>query len=102
MGTYHLAYKGGTMAATDAEREASMAAWGAFLGGLGDQLVDAGNPFGPAATVAPGGAISDGAPPVSPATRSSPPAACPTRRRPRRAARSCPRAAASRCTRSSP
>ena len=25
------------------------------------QLVDAGNPFGPAATVAPGGAISDGA-----------------------------------------
>ena len=61
MGTYHLAYKGGTMAETDAEREASMAAWGAFLGGLGDQLVDAGNPFGPASTVAPGGAVSEGA-----------------------------------------
>jgi len=61
MGTYHLAYKGGTMAETDAERDASMAAWGTFLGGLGEQLVDAGNPFGPATTVAPGGAVSDGA-----------------------------------------
>lgn len=61
MGTYHLAYKGGAMAETDAEREAAMAAWGTFLGGLGEQLVDAGNPFGPATTVAPGGTVSDGA-----------------------------------------
>jgi hypothetical protein len=61
MGTYHLAYKGGSMPETDAEREASMAAWGAFLGGLGEAVVDAGNPFGPATTVAPNGAVSDGA-----------------------------------------
>ncbi len=61
MGTYHLAYKGGGMPDTDADREAGMAAWGAFLGGLGSALVDAGNPFGPAMTVAPGGAVSEGA-----------------------------------------
>jgi hypothetical protein len=61
MGTYHLAYKGGTMAETDAERDEAMAAWGTFFGGLGDAIVDAGNPFGPAMTVAPSGAVSDGA-----------------------------------------
>lgn len=61
MGTYHLAYKGGSMPETDAEREASMAAWGTFLGGLGAAVVDAGNPFGPATTIASSGAVSDGA-----------------------------------------
>ncbi len=56
MAKYVLAYKGGTMAATEEEQQASMAAWGAFLGGLGDSLVDAGNPFGPSASVGSGGA----------------------------------------------
>jgi hypothetical protein len=51
MAKYVLAYQSGNMAETDAEREAAMAAWGAFLGGLGDSLVDAGNPFGPSASV---------------------------------------------------
>jgi hypothetical protein len=51
MAKYVLAYTGGNMAATDEERQAAMAAWGAFLGGLGDALVDAGNPFGPSTTV---------------------------------------------------
>ena len=46
MAKYVLAYTGGRMAATDEERQAAMAAWGAFLGGLGESLVDAGNPFG--------------------------------------------------------
>jgi len=55
MAKYVLAYKGGNMAATEEERTAAMAAWGAFLGGLGDALVDAGNPFGPSATVGNGG-----------------------------------------------
>jgi hypothetical protein len=55
MAKYVLAYKGGNMAATDEEREAAMAAWGAFLGGLGESLVDAGNPFGPSASVGSGG-----------------------------------------------
>ena len=56
MAKYVLAYKGGNMATTDEEQQASMAAWGAFLGGLGETLVDAGNPFGPSASVGNGGA----------------------------------------------
>ena len=56
MAKYVLAYKGGNMAATDEERQAAMAAWGAFLGGLGDALVDAGNPFGGSASLGDGSA----------------------------------------------
>lgn len=55
MAKYLFAYKGGQMAETDAEREALMAAWGAWLGGLGDALVDAGNPFGVSAEVTASG-----------------------------------------------
>ena len=58
MAKYVLAYKGGNVATTDEERQASMAAWGAFLGGLGDALVDAGNPFGPSASVGDGAAAN--------------------------------------------
>jgi hypothetical protein len=53
---YLLAYTGGGMAQTESEREAAMAAWGSWLGSLGDSLVDAGNPFGPS-----NAATSDGA-----------------------------------------
>lgn len=60
MANYLLAYKGGGMAQTDAEREASMAAWGGWLGGLGEALVDAGNPFGPAKSVSADGSVADG------------------------------------------
>jgi len=60
MANYLLAYTGGGMATTDAEREASMAAWGAWFGSLGPAIVDAGNPFGPAATVSSSGSVSDG------------------------------------------
>ena len=60
MTNYVLAYTGGGMAATDQEREATMAAWGAWFGTLGPAIVDAGNPFGPAATVSSSGSISDG------------------------------------------
>lgn len=62
MANYLLAYKGGGMAATDAEREAAMAAWGAWFGNLGAAVVDAGNPFGPSGTVSADGSVSDGAP----------------------------------------
>lgn len=55
MAKYVLVYKGGNMATTDEERQAAMAAWGGFLGGLGDSLVDAGNPFGPSAAVTASG-----------------------------------------------
>jgi hypothetical protein len=54
MGKYVLGYRGGKMAETDAEREAAMAAWGAWFGGLGDAVVDAGNPFGASTSVASG------------------------------------------------
>ncbi len=60
MANYLLAYKGGGMAESEPEREAAMAAWGGWLGGLGDALVDAGNPFGPSKSLAPDGAASDG------------------------------------------
>ena len=60
MGTYLLAYKGG-IPASEAERAASMAAWGAFVGGFGAAAVDAGNPFGEARTVDASRAVRDGA-----------------------------------------
>jgi hypothetical protein len=61
MANYLLAYKGGSMAATDEERKLAMAAWGAWFGGLGAAVVDPGNPFGPSATVAGDTSVSDGA-----------------------------------------
>ena len=62
MANYVLVYKGGSMAQTDAEREAAMAAWGAWFGGLGDAVVEPGNPFGPSASLNGGGGATDGAP----------------------------------------
>ena len=60
MGKYLLAYKGGGMATTDAEREAAMAAWGGWFGSLGQAVIDPGNPFVASAAVTPGGSVSDG------------------------------------------
>lgn len=45
MAKFVLAYKGGGMAQTDEERQSAMQAWGAWFGGLGSAVVDAGNPF---------------------------------------------------------
>ncbi len=61
MANYLLAYKGGSMAQTDAEREAAMAAWGGWFGSLGAAIVDAGNPFGPSTGVSADGSVADGA-----------------------------------------
>jgi hypothetical protein len=55
MGNYLMAYRGGGMAATDAEREAAMAAWGAWFGQLGDAVVDIGNPFAGSTVVSANG-----------------------------------------------
>jgi len=55
MAKYVLAYTGGRIADTDEERQERMAAWQTFLGGLGDSLIDMGNPFGASATVTAGG-----------------------------------------------
>src|SRR5262249_39944772 len=45
MANYVLVYKGGGMPESKEEREAVMAAWGQWMGGLGQDLVDGGNPF---------------------------------------------------------
>ena len=61
MANYLLAYKGGGMAQTEAERETAMAAWGNWFGSLGESVVEIGNPLGPSASVTNGGSVSDGA-----------------------------------------
>lgn len=61
MAKYLMAYRGGgDMADTDEQRQAVMAAWGAWFGELGSAIVDPGNPCGAAATVATDGSVSEG------------------------------------------
>lgn len=55
MANYLLAYTGGGMAQTDAEREAAMAAWGAWFGELGPAVVQHGNPVGASTSVTSSG-----------------------------------------------
>jgi hypothetical protein len=60
MANYVLVYKGGGgMANDEAARQKIMEAWGRWFGSLGDSLVDGGNPFGPSASIAPGGAVTN-------------------------------------------
>lgn len=61
MANFLLIYKGGGMPATEAAQQASLAAWGAWFGGLGEAIVDGGNPCSASATVAANGAVSEGA-----------------------------------------
>ena len=62
MTKYVLAYHsgGGGMPETAEEQEELMKVWGAWFGTIGENLVDGGNPFGPATTVAADGSTSDG------------------------------------------
>lgn len=62
MANYVLLYHGGpTMEnTTDEERQAEMAAWGAWYKSMGEAVVDGGNPFAGAMTVGPDGS-SEGA-----------------------------------------
>jgi hypothetical protein len=55
MANYLLAYTGGGMAQSDAEREAAMAAWGGFFQKLGSAVVEVGNPVGASASVTAAG-----------------------------------------------
>jgi hypothetical protein len=55
MGKYVLVYKGGGIAPTEEEQQRVMAAWGAWFQGLGDAVVDMGNPFGASSGVNGGG-----------------------------------------------
>ena len=61
MGNYLFAYRGGSMAETQEERDAAMAAWGAWFGQLGGAIVDAGNPFAGSSSVGSDGTVADGA-----------------------------------------
>jgi len=52
MAKFLFAYRGGAgMAQTPAERDKSMAAWGAWFGTLGAAIVDPGAPFGASTSV---------------------------------------------------
>jgi hypothetical protein len=60
MANYVLVYSGGSTPDSEQEQAAVMAAWGAWLGGMGDAVLDAGNPFGPSASIAHDGSVTDG------------------------------------------
>ena len=60
MATYLFAYTGGA-ASNDEDPASTIAAWGRWFTTLGDAVVDAGNPFGPTATVTADGGVADGA-----------------------------------------
>lgn len=62
MANYLLVYKGGSMAQTEAEQAAEIAAWGAWYGSLGQAVVDGGSPFGASSGIAADGTISAGGP----------------------------------------
>lgn len=63
MATYLLVYTGdASQPASEEEGKAVMDAWWAWFGGLGDAVVDGGNPIGPSAAVTPDGTVSAGAP----------------------------------------
>jgi hypothetical protein len=58
MATYLFAYTGGSTPDSEEAQAAVMAAWTGWFGELGDAVVDAGNPFGPSATIASDGSVS--------------------------------------------
>lgn len=61
MAKFVFGYHGGSgMPESPEEQEKLMAAWGAWFGALGEAIVDGGNPFEPASTVAADGAVSAG------------------------------------------
>lgn len=60
MANYLLAFHGGAMAETEAEQARVMEAWGAWYTGLGDAVVDPGNPIGQAMSIASDGSVSVG------------------------------------------
>jgi hypothetical protein len=61
MANYLLAYTGGSVPESDAERDAQMAAWGKWFQDLGEAVVDGGNPVGPSKSISADGSVSEGA-----------------------------------------
>jgi len=60
MAKFVLAYRGGSMAQTEAEQEAVMGKWMGWFGSLGAAVVDGGAPFGEAKTVGTDGSLKGG------------------------------------------
>jgi hypothetical protein len=61
MPKYILGYHGGSgMPETEAEQAALMEAWGAWFGGMGEAVVDGGNPTAQAMTIGPDGTARAG------------------------------------------
>ncbi|MHA1190140.1 MAG: hypothetical protein ACTSSQ_06750 [Alphaproteobacteria bacterium] len=62
MPKYVFAYHGGSMpeAEAEAERAEIMAAWGAWMEGIGSDLADGGNPTGVTKTVNADSSVADG------------------------------------------
>ncbi len=62
MAEYLLAYHGGSMPDTPEEGEKVMAAWGAWMEGLGDSITNPGAPVGMSKTVSAAGVTDNGGP----------------------------------------
>src|SRR3989442_12480225 len=60
MPNYLLAYHGGGMPATPEEQARLMAAWGQWYQGLGEAVVDGGNPISQSRTIASDGSVNPG------------------------------------------
>lgn len=60
MTNYVLLYTGGTYPETEEQQAEVMGAWGAWYGGMGEAVVDGGNPFNEAKHVSAAG-VGDGA-----------------------------------------
>ncbi|NKB29385.1 MAG: hypothetical protein GKR99_18235 [Rhodobacteraceae bacterium] len=60
MPKYIFAYHGGALPETPEEGQKVMAAWGAWMEGLGSAIADGGNPAGMSKTVSAAGVADDG------------------------------------------
>ena len=54
MAKYVFVYRGGGAPASEEEGQKLMAAWMGWIGGLGDSVIEVGNPFGSSKTVGSG------------------------------------------------
>lgn len=62
MANYLLVYTGGGALASEEEGQKEMAAWMGWFGGMGEAVVDGGNPISISKAIASNGQVTDGAP----------------------------------------
>ena len=60
MSKFVLAYRGGSVPESPEQQEAVMSAWTSWFGELAAAVIDGGNPFGDAKTIASDGSVTDG------------------------------------------